>query len=83
MQAIETRYLGPTNTRGSRIVATTHSAVSRYPVRLTVPFDHTLSTEAGHRKAAEALKAKLGWKGRMVGGGTRTGYCFVFVDGAA
>lgn len=73
MQAIETRYLGPTNTRGSRIKATTASGISK-----TVPYPHEFSGMACHWEAARALAESLGWEaGEYVGGGTRDGYVFV------
>jgi len=75
-QAIETRYFGPGNVRGTRIIATTASGV-----RHTIGYPYELSGEAVHRKAAEELRDKLGWKGRMVAGSTKAGYVFVFVDG--
>ena len=78
MIAIETRYLPPTDYRPSRIVATTCNGQ-----RLVQSYGHENSTEAEHRSVAEALRDKAGWKGRMVGGTTKAGYCFVFVDGAA
>jgi hypothetical protein len=76
MQAICTRYTGATNTRGSRIIASTEGGS-----RVSVPYPHELSGEAVHRVAAEALKKKLGWTGRLVGGAVKHGYCFVFVGG--
>lgn len=73
MKAIETRYLGPTNTRGSRIIATDGDGN-----RITIPYPHQLSGEACHRAAAEALCAKMRWTGRLIGGATLRGYVFVF-----
>lgn len=72
MIAIETKYLGPTNTKGSRIKATGngHSVTISYP--------YELSGEAVHRKAAQALADKMNWPGRLIGGATRSGYVFVF-----
>lgn len=58
MQAIETRYFGPTNTRGARIKATTASGISR-----TVPYDHAENSEGAHWQAAKALAEQLGWAG--------------------
>jgi hypothetical protein len=75
MIAIETRFLGPTDTKGARILATTCNGQ-----RLTLPYDYTGDE---HRKAAEALATKYGWLRdgmRLVGGGTKAGYCWVFVD---
>lgn len=38
--------------------------------------------EKAHAQAALALAKKMGWMGDMIGGSTKAGYCFVFVDGA-
>ncbi len=76
MIAIETKYLGPTNYRGARIVATTANGQ-----RHTVSYSYELSGEDVHRVAAEELARKMGWldKYRLIGGGTKAGYVFVFV----
>lgn len=47
---ILTRYLGPTNTRGSRVKATTGSGVS-----VTLDWDHELDADENHARAAVAL----------------------------
>ena len=52
-QTIITRYLGPTNHRGSRIKATSWRA------SVTIPYPHELDTGRAHRAAAEALCAKM------------------------
>lgn len=77
-QAIETRYLGPTNNRGGRIKATAWAG------SVTVPYAYELSTEDAHRAAAETLIAKFGWKGTYAQGGNvnGTGYYFVNVEGS-
>jgi hypothetical protein len=77
MQAIQTRYLGPTNSRGSRIKAWAAAG------SITIGYPHELSGQACHRKAAEALIAKLGWNdshyGGLLGGQLESGdYAFVF-----
>lgn len=77
MQAIQTKYLGPTNARGSRIKATCAAG------SLTIGYPYELSGQAVHRKAAEALAVKLGWTGEhyepLLGGCLPDGsYCFVF-----
>jgi len=77
MKAIETKYYGPTNTRGSRIVASDSDGN-----RVSIPYPHELSGEACHWKAADTLRVKMGWAGKMIGGGTKAGYCFVFVTDA-
>jgi hypothetical protein len=65
MKAIETRYIGPTNTKGARIVAADSDGN-----RVTIGYPHELSGEAVHRKAAEALRDKMGWTGELIAGGT-------------
>ena len=77
MQAIQTKYLCPTNTRGARIKATCAAG------SITIDYPHELSGQAVHRKAAEALVSKLGWDdphyGGLLGGCLPNGdYCFVF-----
>ncbi|WCD44209.1 hypothetical protein Lumi_070 [Xylophilus phage Lumi] len=64
MQVITTKYLGPTNSKGSRIKATCSSG------SLTVGYDHSANHDARHRNAAEALVKKMGWEdhGIMIGG---------------
>lgn len=78
-QAIVTKFLGPTNVRGSRVKATCDAD------SLTVNWDHSLGIEDNHRKAAEALQHKLGWDTEFygalhMGGLPGSGYAFVFED---
>jgi hypothetical protein len=76
MIAIETKYLSPTNTRGSKIKAFTCNGHS-----VTVSYDHAFSHEAVHFEAVKALVAKynLDWDiSGMVYGGTKAGYVFCF-----
>jgi len=75
MKAIETRYHGPTNTRGARITASDLDGN-----RVTIGYPHELSGEACHQAAADALMNKMGWSGRLAGGATKRGYVFVFVE---
>ncbi len=76
MKAIKTTYRGPTNTRGSRIIATAEGGERDH--RLAMPYRHDLNAEQGHQEAARALCAKLGWHGVMVTGGLRDCYVHVF-----
>ena len=72
-QAIIVKYRGPTNTRGSRFVASAEAA------RITKPYDYALNSEAA---AARALAEKYGWAGTWVGGALPSGdYAFVRVEG--
>lgn len=76
MQAIITKYIGPTNTRGSRYKATAAAG------SVTVSANYSLGIVGNHTRAAEALARKLGWAGHWVGGGSPddTGYVFVCVS---
>ena len=74
MKAILARYLGPTDYRGSRIVATAEGGH-----RLTISYPYELSGEAVYRAAAEALRDRAGWAGKLDGGQLPNGdYAFVF-----
>lgn len=55
MQAIVTKYSGPTNHRGARIKATAQAG------SITAPWDYALDTSANHRAAALALANKFNW----------------------
>jgi hypothetical protein len=91
MQAIVTKYVGPGNVRGARIIAKCEAG------RVSIPYPHELSGEAVHRAAAVALCDKLDaeavtrrkgaeperrfWDpAELIGGGlpNDAGYCFVF-----
>ncbi len=81
-QAIVTKYLGPTDHRGSRIKVICDAKT------ITVSWDHALNPEDNHTAAATALADQLGWLGaeynqRMCGGGmplcSPYAYCFVMV----
>ena len=73
--AIFTRYLGPTNTRGFRIKASARG------LSATVPLDHALGLVERHEKAVRALLAKLGWNDHAtaLAGETPDGRGYVFV----
>jgi len=75
MQTISTKYIGPTNTRGSHIVAKTSEGKSK-----TISYDYELDAIDSHLKAVKALKKSLGrgWSKQMTCGGTKTGLCCVF-----
>ena len=70
--AITTRYMGPTNFKGSRIVVTSGNGH-----RMIVSWDHALDVGENHAAAAKALADKMEWGGEWVGGGTKDGYVFV------
>lgn len=70
-QAIQTTYKGPTNYRGSRVIARCDAG------RVVVPWDYALNASANHEAAARALASKLGWAWEHVGGGIGNGYVWV------
>ena len=72
-QGIETKYFGPSNTKGSRIKA------SAWAGSVTVGYDYALDTEDNHANAAMALAQKLGWGGDYVCGGNVKGNGYLFV----
>tara|TARA_Y100001973_G_scaffold82021_1_gene121107 strand:+ start:1859 stop:2119 length:261 start_codon:yes stop_codon:yes gene_type:complete len=53
---ITTRYRGPTNTLGSRIIVTDNHSDAR---RITVSWDHALNTAENHAHAAQAWLEKF------------------------
>jgi hypothetical protein len=61
MQAIQTRYIGFRNVRGSRVKAFAQAG------SVTLTWDDALSEYANHVLAAEALCERLGWTGKMYG----------------
>lgn len=64
MQAITTRYLPPTNHRGSRVKAQCDAG------SLVVPWDYSLNPDENHDAACAALVKHLGWDtyGAWLGG---------------
>ncbi len=76
-QAIQTTYRGATNTKPSSIRAVAEAR------SITVSWDHALDQADNHRAAAEQLAARLGWSGRLIGGGLRgASYAWVFMPEA-
>lgn len=91
MVAIITKYVGPTNHRGSRIIVKSNAGkVSR----ISVSYDHALDIEENHIAAAHEYARRNDWLeqpnccsattpcahyGRLAHGATADGYAFVFV----
>lgn len=63
MIAIKTKYLGTTNTRGTRIKASDYRGN-----QVTLSRDYALNASEDHERAAIALRDKMGWKGELVAG---------------
>lgn len=76
MQAITTKFIAATNTKGERVKATAASGVS-----VTIPWSYSGDTEACHFEALTALCKKLDWQGEFIAGGTKTGFVWVFTSG--
>ena len=75
LQAIVCKYHGPTDTKGSRIVATCDAG------RITVGIDNAKSVAENAADAARTLADKFGWRNRLVGGALPgDGYVFVLVS---
>jgi hypothetical protein len=75
MQAIETKYFGPTNVKGSRIKAECAAG------SVTIGYDHAINLEENHIAAARHLIAKLGWDALdLATGCLKSGnYCHVLI----
>lgn len=79
MIAIQTKYIGATNTRGNRIKAWTENGQS-----VSIPYPHDVEKhEVCHFQAVKALVQKHGldWDlNEMRYGGTEKGFVFCFAD---
>lgn len=73
MKAIECKYIGPSNVKGSRIKAYDCDNNS-----VTIGYPHELSGEEVYKAAAIKLCEKMKWSTDLIGGGTKNGYVFVF-----
>jgi hypothetical protein len=62
MQAIITKFIGPTNIKGARIKASASAG------SVTIPFPYELNLYERHEKAARALLDKLGWDFELASG---------------
>jgi len=61
MKAIQTKYLGPTNTKLSRVKAFVDGN------SVVLSWDYSIGCEANHIAAAETLRVKQGWTGKFYG----------------
>jgi hypothetical protein len=72
-QAIQTKFLGPTNSRGSRVKAFAAAG------SVTISWDHRLNSERNHKAAAEMFANRMNWVGAWAAG-TLPGGDMVFVN---
>jgi len=75
MDVITTKYLGPTNTRGSSIKA----QCKGLGVSVTCGYQSDLNSYENHREAAIKLIHKMGWVGDFIAGELDKGYVWVLV----
>ena len=73
MKAIQVKYLGPTNNRGSRWKAWVHGGAN-----VTLRHDYTMNSEENARCAAHILAAKLAWCSPITGSGALPNGDYVF-----
>lgn len=76
MKAIETYYIGSTNTRGPRV-----KAADRDGNQITISWVSQWSAVENHKRAAKQLRDKMGLDGRLVGGFSKRGMVWVFPEG--
>ena len=77
MIAIETKFLGPTTYRGSRI-----KAYAANGQQSTVNWDYSINGDQNHERAANALLVELGLADSyaLVGGHTSKGMTWIITD---
>lgn len=75
MKTILTKYMGPTNCRGSKIKASDEDGNT-----VTLPYDSAKNSNDCHLEAAVALCQKMDWIGKLHGGHTKAGMVWVFYD---
>lgn len=63
MQSIITKYHGPGNVRGSRIVATATGGLRR-----SYSIDNAMSIDENHKEAAAKFAREFDWSGEWIGG---------------
>ena len=76
MQAILTKHVAPTDSKGSRFKASCEAKT------IYVAYDHTLGLEENHTAAAKNLCELLGWETRLVSGALpgNLGYAHVLLS---
>lgn len=74
-QAIQTRFVGPTNTRGARVIARADAG------RVVHYWEYALGEAGNHAEAARKFCEQYGWYGRLACGALPgSGYAFCFVE---
>lgn len=73
MQAITTRFIPPTNTRGTRVAARCDAG------RVVIAWDDAMDVPENHDRAARALLVKLGWRDAYLRGSSPDGRGYAYV----
>lgn len=81
MKAITTRFLGPSYTKPSRIIARDEDG-NRFSASVSKLSDwgRLPHIEDVHAAAAIALCRKMNWHGSLIGGSIKGGYVFLSAD---
>ena len=74
MKAILTKYLGPTNTKPSRM-----KAIEPDGNYIVINWNHELSQYENHERAAKELMKKMNWDNDIIGGVLKNNYVFVMI----
>lgn len=74
MQAVFTKFLGPTTYRGARIRVTTGGGITKI-----IPCDDRKGHLENHRLAVLKVLKELDWTGKWVAGDLKTGFAYVRV----
>ena len=78
---ITTKYLGPTNSRGSRVKAIARNSWGELRgASVTISWDHSLNSAENHAEAVRALADSLGWVGTWAMGHTEEGAVAVLIE---
>lgn len=78
MKAILTKCVSCSNTKPTRIKAYTEGGNSIMVSWSECDGNGDRTQGQAHMYAARKLCNKMKWEGKLIGGGTPTGYCFVF-----
>lgn len=73
-RAIRTRFAGPTDTRGSRVLCTVLGSGKRF----VIPWDHSLGLVENHDRAAIEACVRMEWAG-VLRGARESGGGYVYV----
>lgn len=74
MKAIKTKYFGPSNVRGSRVIASDDDGN-----RIILSWADNLNGDENHRHAAMMLCKKMNWTGRLCMGKLKDSYIHTFI----